>query len=50
MEMREKIWVVSYVSWDEYKAAICPGAGLLWDKFEKADLVFGGINFSADFL
>jgi hypothetical protein len=43
-------WEVTYVSWVDYKKALLEGGGELWESFEEADLVFGGMDFSCDFL
>jgi len=43
-------WEVEFVTWDNYKEALLEGGGEMWTKFEKADLVFGGMDFSCDFL
>lgn len=48
--MKDLGWNVEYFSWPEYKLAMVAGSGDEWDIFKKADLVFGGIDFSCDFL
>ena len=48
--MKELGWNLMYVSWDDYKKAILEGKGDMWKSFEDADLVFGGMDFSCDFL
>lgn len=48
--MKDRDWNLYYVSWNEYKFALVSGEGEMWRKFEDADLVFGGMDFSCDFL
>lgn len=43
-------WDLKYVSWDDYKLALVNGKGEMWRNFEEADLVFGGMDFSCDFM
>lgn len=43
-------WELRYVSWEDYKDALLKGEGKMWNNFEGADLVFGGMDFSCDFL
>jgi hypothetical protein len=50
MKDKEKEWDLQYVSWEDYKLALVDGKGVLWDRFIAADLVFGGMDFSCDFL
>jgi hypothetical protein len=48
--MKEFNWNMQYMSWDDCKDGLLQGKGDKWEKLEQADLVFGGINFSSDFL
>jgi hypothetical protein len=48
--MRDLGWDVQFVSWDTYKQAVIDGEGEMWKNFEDGDLVFGGMDFSCDFL
>jgi hypothetical protein len=49
-DMRDWDWNVEYVSWDDYKEAFLAGKGDRWAEFKRADLIFGGMDFSCDFL
>lgn len=48
--MKDLSWDVEYVSWEDYKEALLKGKGDMWKRFEDAGLVFGGMDFSCDFL
>lgn len=50
IEMDEKDWKVTYVSWKDYTDAVLEGKGEMWNSFEKADLIIGGMDFSCDFM
>ena len=48
--MKERGWELQYVSWEEYKEALVGGFGQMWNNFLEGDLVFGGMDFSCDFM
>lgn len=48
--MKDLGWEVEYVSWVNYRDAITTGDGETWKSLKEADLVFGGMDFSCDFL
>jgi hypothetical protein len=48
--MKEFGWNTEYMSWSQYREALLEGKGEIWDALEQADLVFGGMDFSCDFL
>lgn len=48
--MKDLGWEVQYVSWSDYREAIITGEGETWQNLQKGDLVFGGMDFSSDFL
>jgi hypothetical protein len=50
IEMDEKGWNVTYVSCEDYTEAVLKGEGEMWTRFEKADLIIGGMDFSCDFM
>jgi hypothetical protein len=49
-EMKESAWDLTYVSWEQYRLALVCGEGKMWNDFVDADLVFGGMDFSCNFL
>ena len=48
--MMEGPWVVTLVPWDTYVNTMLKSDKGNWGEFVKADLIFGGVDFSADFL
>ena len=41
---------VTALTWPEYKNAMLAGKGRTWDLMLQADLVWGGLEFDADFM
>ena len=41
---------ITPLTWGEYKSAMLKGKGKNWDRMLNADLVWGGLEFDADFM
>ncbi|KAF8240395.1 hypothetical protein L208DRAFT_1374289 [Tricholoma matsutake] len=41
---------VTPLNWQEYKKAMLSGTGKMWDLLLGANLIFGGMEFDADFM
>lgn len=48
--MKRGPWAVTLVDWDTYVKTVLKSPEGMWGEFEKADLIFGGVDLSADFL